>query len=443
MNRFEFIQKLLDHGKMTARQKERFLKLASEEIGKVKPSNEELWEEIEAIKDRLGIQSTENKTPVFFGPDGEEIFEEDIPDDAGFNIGDLLTNEKMEELGTQSNLMNEPQLEYTKKSHTKVNLALETYKSPNILRDFLIAYNQNGILKYTCHLVDGDALENINNYCKTKKYDFQKHKQLIKNTFYELTKDYDIDKNIHGKIGEYLNDFIQNPDKKGWSEDKILVNWSVDGLKKWCNQNPGKCPNPDPILNYTGYEFSPIELKSGDTLNSFSDVVLHFKKQIQFRASYSLYSCLQRINYQYRDTATFDVSEVQKNIELFTDTEKVLQAYIKLLRMSIDYHNEVSPSTLPSFKLSFTEEKIAGQRRVLFKLHHTNSVFGKTVENLKERLGEKMHGLIKSQLNGVCDLTITADFANGEYHEMRIWPGPTESIQSLEGFTGVCFNLKF
>ncbi len=402
---------------MTPRQRERFLKLASEEISKTKPTNEELWEEIEKIRQELNAQKFDE---VVVSPDEEvEVHYKEIE-----------------------------------------------YKDPKILNQFLIAFNSDSILKYTCHLIDKDALESINKQLSKIKrgykppstgklkardlpqsngneYDYQKHLKLIKNNYYNLVQQYAVDKNIQGKIGEYLSDYMADNELKGWSEDKIRINWSETGLQEWCHNNPGKCPNPDPGLKYAGYEFAPVELKNGDTLNNFSDVVLLFKKQIQFRASHSLKSCLQRINYNFKDEADIDITNVQENIELFTDTEKVLQAYTKVIVMSIEFHKETQPTTKPVFQISFKEEGRAQNAGIFLRVHHINSSFGKTVNNLIDRLGEKMSVLIEKQVNGLCDFSITADFKNKEYCELRIWPTPREIIKEHKEFDGVSFNLKF
>ena len=55
---------------------------------------------------------------------------------------------------------------------------LKEYLSPKDLHDFLLEYNQDLILKYTCHTIDSsESIQNILNRCKIEEYDFLKTSQ--------------------------------------------------------------------------------------------------------------------------------------------------------------------------------------------------------------------------------------------------------------------------
>ena len=50
------------------------------------------------------------------------------------------------------------------------------YASPKNIQQFLQDYNQDPVLKYTCHLIDADEdISNINNECDSDTNDFSKH----------------------------------------------------------------------------------------------------------------------------------------------------------------------------------------------------------------------------------------------------------------------------
>ncbi|MFT4663003.1 MAG: hypothetical protein ACI8XB_003296, partial [Patiriisocius sp.] len=175
MNKFEFISHLLENQKMNSVQKERFLKLASKEIGLVKPSNEDLWEEIEKIKQQLKtpdknseITTVINPNPVEFKlPDGQTHFD--------IEQGNLLEkNQKSTDALTSLKVLKEAPIEIDKKE----------YLNPKYLYEFLLEYNQDSILKYTCHTIDSqESLQNILNESKTQEYDYLKHLEIIQRNF--------------------------------------------------------------------------------------------------------------------------------------------------------------------------------------------------------------------------------------------------------------------
>lgn len=59
-----------------------------------------------------------------------------------------------------------------KSNETKVTKV--RYISPKNLHSFLYDFNQNNVLKYTCHEIDTDeVISEINEFCGTKKYIFK------------------------------------------------------------------------------------------------------------------------------------------------------------------------------------------------------------------------------------------------------------------------------
>src|SRR5690554_4408835 len=56
MNKFQFIKHLLDTKKFTPAQKERFFKLVSTELSNVEIQDEKILEDIELIKNKIGLK---------------------------------------------------------------------------------------------------------------------------------------------------------------------------------------------------------------------------------------------------------------------------------------------------------------------------------------------------------------------------------------------------
>ena len=122
MNKFQFIKDLLDTKKFNPQQKERFFKLVSSELANVGDRDQKIHEDIQLIKDRLGIkdkrlpvkgrlaalkEETKRKKKLENGDDGERkntgfmvdldetLVEVDVPE--GFKLFDI--GEKGEDFG--------------------------------------------------------------------------------------------------------------------------------------------------------------------------------------------------------------------------------------------------------------------------------------------------------------------------------------------------------
>lgn len=391
MEKSIFIKKLLENEKFTKDQKEQFLRLVANEYSNNQIEHDELLKQLNNIKNQYS----------------------EIP-------SDLI-----------SSLINKV-ISQNQNSSKEIN-NLPDYINPINLSSFLYEYNQNPILKTTCHLIDSAELMNILKHTKKEKYSFKKHKTAIEQEYFSLLKKYRgrTFRSTNALIGEYLNNFKN----KGWTIDKIMMNWSSPELNEWAMMNPESPPNPADGLGQP-FKFKPIVLKSGHTLNNFNDLVLHFKKQIQFRQAHSLLDMVNEVNFQYRKDAKFNVSGIRENIQLFTDTGKVKQIYNALIKMSIAHFKELENEELPVFDLCFEEVK----NKIVFSIHNINSQFGKSVLDIESRYGQDFTNLIEKQINGVCDFSLKADFI-GEYAEISIWPQKKAKVKT--NFKGVQFNLIF
>ena len=206
MNKFSFINQLLQKEKFTSSQKERFLKLVSQELNTIENFNEKVWEEIKLIKEKIGI--TEKKASskyLKFPPtiSSEGWGQSDLDnstqkdDETSFEKGlKILQNaavpkprkasveEGMEILGkaivkkesnndlNYKNIQKSNDLKTDKPIKTEGS-SLPKYIDPYHLYKFLFEYNQNPILRSTCHDVDSEELKKINEYCNSESYDFK------------------------------------------------------------------------------------------------------------------------------------------------------------------------------------------------------------------------------------------------------------------------------
>ena len=420
-NKITFITELLNSKKIEASQKERLFMLTANELKKSTETDEKIIAEIDAIKKQLANFDRRKEVNL----ENEKQFNEEI-------IASFESN-----MPINTNKITLPEISKVSFSNKSGQLD-NNYRSPKDLKDFLIEYNQNDILKYTCHLIDGDALIKINSLTKTEEYDFKKHLKIINKEFFNLVSKYKekINKNIHGLIGEYLNNYSKN----GWSSDKIKITWSSIELLEWTKLNPNICPNPDPTLNSIPFNFKPFKINNQQTrVQNFNDIVLHFKSLFHIRRDNSLKSAIELVNNNYfLEINDFDCSGIRENIEFFTDIDKVKQAYKKIIEMCNEFQNKINPAVRPFFSLSLKEDNDT----IVFSIHHKNTIFGKTSKNTISREGEKTTKLM-NLINGVCDLSLKADFGNEDFAEINLWNGLKKEINKLESFEGVQFDLIF
>lgn len=484
MNRFQFIQHLMETKRFTPSQKERFLKLASQEIGLIKPSNEELWEEIIKIKEKLGYNGDggKEKTIVVQGPDGEPA-EAEVPSDFGkIDVERLLkgismpskehiketTKKDVEDwvkfLEDSSIPTKQNSIKATKKEDEDIPEMLKSkglpisekidkekkidisessqdlkYIDPKNLSEFLLEYNQDQILKYTCHTIDSiESFNNILNECQTEKYEFKKHLELIHKRYNRLTYKFKdkVLKNIVGLISRYIGTYDI---EEGWSNN-IKIKWISSELELWCKQHPEKVPNPLETFQNEKFRFETIALKNGDSISNFSDLVIYFKNLFHIKSTNPLKPLIEEsifFNFNDEDEYKFMYAEdFSEKIDLFTYTEALIQAFNKIIDMSKRYY-ENEPLIV---KLCFDYDK---NNLKVFKIIILNSkVFGKNFIDF--RSGDDIQNLIKYQINGLCNFYIKAYFDDKRSNGfVNIWDGkPMEYEKIEEEIEGVEFILK-
>lgn len=383
-NKYDFIADLLENKKLTTAQRELFLLLTKEEIRKDALIGEDIEERI-------------RKLEKIVNGDGIESFNKE----------------------QENNILNESK---------QTNIELDKYFEPSSLYKYLFDYNQNQILKSTCHEIDSNELENILNYCGTEKYDFEKHLEKILEAFQEHDKKF-APGIVKAVIRGYLTGkTFDGRQIEGWSPHTFSFNWSSLELKNWCRQNQGVPPNIDEGLmeqiEKTGYELrTPLVLKNGNSIRTFSDLVICFKRLFHIRNDNSLKSLILRENeargWNNRIKFQIDDTDFPNNIEFFTDVDKLIKAYNIIIELTLEQKRNTSEKVY--IKLSLTEK----DNTIEFSILHKKSVYGKTIKNTTEdRLGTKYFGLVKYQINGLCNFYVQADFENKESYRIGIWNKP-------------------
>lgn len=404
-DKYDFIQELLENKKLQPAQKERVLMLTKEEIKKDGIASKDLEERVKNL---------------------EEIFK---------------TSDKEQTII----------LETTK---TPIeNFDLPKYVDSKNLYRFLEDYNQDMILKTTCHEIDSDELKNILTFCEIEEYDFLKHKEKVQEQYKSLffnNKRYFVDHKIKNLILFYLTGKSFSGKSEGWTDENIKYNWESEELKNWSKNNANKIPHPNEgfagVQKNDGLELEkPIKLnliKNNQQIRYFSELVLHFKHLFHVRSDNSLRKIIENCNlsYEWIDRVDFKINDeaFPYNIEFFTNVEKLIQAYKVLINLIIEvsYKNELGK---PIVELKFTETS----KGVELSIHHINTIFQKTKQNTIERKGSTFTNLIKNQINGLCEFYLKADFGNSEYAEINIWNGKNSTYIPIDNFKGVEFILKF
>jgi len=325
---------------------------------------------------------------------------------------------------------------------------LPIHIDPYDLYKFLFEYNQNMVLKTTCHEADSDQTEAINSFCNVSEYDFENHIREIIKAFISHEKTYRAPFQIKALFRGYLTgqDYKGEELKNGWSTEDVEINWKHVGLLNWATKNKG-CP---PHLNETvlgdkelvGFEFGQINSKiSGKTIQNFTQLVLHFKDLFHIRNDNSLREIIERTNKDEEfvkniDFKEFDNHDFPRNISHFTNVDRLRQVYIRLIRIIIKQGD-----SKPVVKLKFYE---LGDS-IWFSIHHLNSVYKKSANNAVDAIGMD-YGYLISQvkgLNGLCNFYLNADFGNNEFCSINLWNELPRKKSKISEFSGVEHLLEF
>ncbi|MEV4887298.1 hypothetical protein MRBLMN1_005880 [Chitinophaga ginsengisegetis] len=360
----------------------------------------------------------------------------------GIEISPLI-RERLKKLASELYNSSAPSnAEILQNTNEETNIDKLRYKHPLNLIGFLVDFNKNVILKSTTHPIDSNMLGNLLESMKITRYNYKKHLQYIGAEYEVLMKvkrNY-LPKGTIGKMKEFL---ISS--KKGWSEDNILMGWPSPEVANWCLSHPEHCPSPSEDMDYPGCELNrPIPLKSGKKLGTFSDVINHFKTQIECRNSSSLDRLLAYENSQRFSGININIEQVQGGIQFYTDVEKILQAYNHLIYLCIEMHKKKQNSVHEMrIEVALKRCNDGGKHLIILSILDKDAEFEKDIESLLSRYGNTFSGIIANQINGLCDLELVADFRSGISAKVSIWPR-NEICQRLDSKVGgVQYNLIF
>lgn len=339
------------------------------------------------------------------------------------------------------NEMEQPTQKKDAKNTTNMEVGRNKYIDPRNTSLFLKKFNQNIILKSTTHRIDQDLLNDLLKELSINSYEYFKHIEGIRREFNALSEEIGyIHRGLYAKLKKYLFN-----EGEGWSSLSIQEGWSSPGVVSWCEQNKGKCPNPDTDLGYNEYEFDLIsDTSESMVFGSFNGIISHFKKSIEFRDERDIKTSIEAINIQHFEKYQFDTSQMKSGIRFYSDVEKVKQAYKKIIKMSISAHSDKSRP--PLFTVELHEQSISNEECVVLRVTHGNNVFGITIESLIDRYGKDFSQIIKNQINGLCDLRLSAFFPNDTYGAGMVWPktnNGSEWVQENKQGEGVTFELIF
>ncbi|MEP7269401.1 MAG: hypothetical protein ABI844_17400 [Saprospiraceae bacterium] len=397
--KYDFIRELLEDRKINQNQRERILELASREIS-LEGTLEERIQKIEDIVFKNNLESN-------------------------IEITETLPIEQ-------------------KSSH------LPKYFDPYYLYKFLFEYNQNVVLRSTCHDTDSGEIEKIVDYCESENYCFSKHLNKIIENYIEHEKNYYAPPQVKALIRGYLTgkDYKGNELKGGWSSGKININWSSPKLIEWTSKYGSIPPNINEALaGDMEVDLFPINPQiispiRNEPIQNFTQLVLHFKNLFHLRSgNQSLRSILERFNQvkEWHEKIDFEISENQfpNNLEHFTDVDKLIQTYNKLIQLIVEQH---FGDNKPKVKLKYYESN----QRIYLSIHHLNGKYNKTLDNTLNRpFGQSYSSMIEKQINGLCNLHLKADFSNGYYAEINLWDGKKLDAKEISFFEGVEHLLEF
>ena len=163
---------------------------------------------------------------------------------------------------------------------------LPEYRSAKDVMDFLLEYNQDPILKYTCHPIDDlSVINEIAEQCENKVYSVKSHYHLILSRFTQLREKYRATgKYLDGKVVSLMRVYITGEtfrrEPASWSTQSITYNWHSPELWEWSNKTPGIVPNPgENIAEFIcneGYKLPKpfISNLSGKRISTFGDLVI-------------------------------------------------------------------------------------------------------------------------------------------------------------------------
>lgn len=364
--------------KFTPSQKERFLKLASNEIGLIKPSNEELWEEIKIIKRKLGDDDADWRNESL----DKHMIDAEIHDDPKpFDLKELLGEEAYNEMMANKDEDRLSKLNNDKNSQNKISKEKKKIPEPNPkhVADFMSLFNQRDGLKYLTHDYDGNSEFDIDNFL------ISANKVFKKETYNNL--------NIPQSLWIIVKQFAFDSKQTEWtsiSEDYkkpllIKTGWATKELRNWSKQN-----HSHPIQNE---EYKKI-------INDFRRITRIEPFNLEKLIDTTLDSVFEK------NIDNFDIQKTALSKADFYSHVGFLKTALQTIFAEIKKHSDVPEKKKISVKYerSFSDEGYY-LRKILIT-HHNSFPLKELGLILKEWQEKGNMGKIKEKLKGYCHWSV-------------------------------------
>lgn len=320
------------------------------------------------------------------------------------------------------------------------------YINPKDLNKFLLAFNQDPILKYICHEIDDeDHLFHICKLIKTEKFQHKEFVDYAVKRIKELYDKYKINPRVKAFVSGYLTGRGFDKRRVKWGNG-FDINWRSDILREWANKNPNLVPHPGKTLinkhQYRGFEIRPV-IKSNlynTKIRDFRELVIEFKNHTHIRPLNSLRKLLE---YQiekngFNSDINFNLDSIEESRELFTEVQSAVLAFNKIIKICLTAQREYKLEK-PEIDISFN----AVEANFVFTICHRNSELRKNPDDFKKRLGEQHNWLIAKHINGACNLFLEAQFGESSYR-INLWDGNKRNNEKLpSSVQGVSHILIF
>ena len=172
-------------------------------------------------------------------------------------------------------------------------------------------------------------------------------------------------------------------------------------------------------------------------IRNFNELVLYFKSLWHIKDDNPLKRILEKRNAdkKYEEWANIQFINFSQTLNLFTDVEKLVQAY----SIIFDLIKEKRNLNHQEIMISFYEDDL---KRKILSIYQLNTFWKKSISDTIERpFGNSMLPLINNQINGLCDLHIHAKFEDNQNYEVNLWNGKARNAKPIPMFDGVKYLL--
>lgn len=311
------------------------------------------------------------------------------------------------------------------------------YTEISVLPEFLKSLNEGKFTNLLTHKIDNTEYSDLKNELGGE-YTYTRHLEEIKKEFERLKveKGY-FGKNIYEKVNVFINGGVyEDGENKGkpkvWSKDRYQMNWSHPDLLAWSERNPHIPPSPDDDLK-SKLQQEGFSFKFKENIIYFSDLVMRFKNDTRIRQGNSIRDIIENLNWDYDFNIEYKAKDDKDKtinidtIDFFTDVEKLTQIFSLCLHRIKKYGNDINKDI---------EVRIVSNKNdICIDIVHLKNSF--TIEKNSLKFGDTSKKLMRLA-NGVCDVSIIANFPNNECYLWPIW----ENYRMIDEKGTVRFNSK-